>query len=232
MVTIPSGTFTYTPTRSFLSPNEVIPHPGSKTTIVTLPAFHMDRYPVTNARYNEFLAATGYRPADTASFLKHWVQRHPPAGMENHPVVYVDRSDARAYAQWAGKRLPSEMEWQYAAQGGDGRKYPWGNSYDSTKCNHSRGRTSPVDAYPEGKSPFGIMDLVGNVWQLTSDLYDNGTFYFTMLRGGSYYNPSSSWWYVQGGPQPVDNPQILLLVSPGFDRCATVGFRCVKDAGQ
>ena len=232
MVAIPAGTFTYTPTRSFLSPNEVIPYPGSKNTTVTLPAFYMDRYPVTNARYREFLSATGYRPGDTTNFLKHWIQGSPPKGMENHPVVYVDRSDARAYAQWAGKRLPREMEWQYAAQGGDGRKYPWGNSYDSTKCSHNRGVTSPVDAYPEGKSPFGVMDLVGNVWQLTGDLYDNGTFYYTVIRGGSYYNPTSSWWYVQGGPQPVDNPQILLLVSPGFDRCATVGFRCVKDAGQ
>jgi len=73
------------------------------------------------------------------------------------------------------------------------------------------------------------MDLVGNVWQMMNDQYDNGTFSFVMLRGGSYYKPASSGWYVQGGPQPVDNPQMLLVVSPGFDRCATVGFRCVKD---
>ena len=151
-------------------------------------------------------------------------------GSEKHPVVYVDRNDVAAYARWAGKRLPTELEWQYAAQGTDGRKYPWGKEFDSTRCNYGTQATAPVDAFPSGASPFGVMDMVGNVWQLTADLYANGTFYYGMLRGGSYYNPTSSWWYVRGGPQPVDNPQILLLVAPGFDRCATVGFRCVKDA--
>jgi formylglycine-generating enzyme required for sulfatase activity len=232
MARIPAGMITYSPTRTFLSPNEVIPYPGSKNTVVTLPAFYIDRYPVTNAAFKEFLAATGYQPPDTTNFLKHWMQGSPPRGLEDHPVVYVDRSDAYAYARWAGKRLPTEKEWQYAAQGGDGRKYPWGNIYDSTRCNHHRGATTPVGTFPEGVSPFGVLDLVGNVWQLTDDLYDNGTSYFTMIRGGSYYNPSSSWWYVQGGPQRVDHPQILLHVSPGFDRSSTVGFRCVKDAVQ
>jgi gamma-glutamyl hercynylcysteine S-oxide synthase len=232
MVLIPGGTFTYAPTRSFLSPNEVIPYPGSKKSTVTLRAFYMDTYPVTNASFQEFIKVSGYRPADTAKYLKHWVNGTPPPGMERHPVVYIDGTDARAYAMWAKKRLPTEFEWQYAAQGTDGRKYPWGNQFDSTKCNNALGTTTPVDAFPGGQSPFGVMDMVGNVWQLMNEQYDNGTFYFGMLRGGSYYKPSSSLWYVQGGPQPVDNPQILLMVSPGFDRCATVGFRCVKDAAQ
>ena len=74
------------------------------------------------------------------------------------------------------------------------------------------------------------MDLVGNVWQLTNDLYDNGSYYFIIIRGGSYYHPTSSWWYVKGGPQPLNRTQMLLRVSPGFERNATVGFRCVKDA--
>jgi formylglycine-generating enzyme required for sulfatase activity len=73
------------------------------------------------------------------------------------------------------------------------------------------------------------MDMVGNVWQMTNDMYFNGTNYFTIIRGGSYYRPDSSWWYIQGGPQSLDKTQIMLLVSPGFDRSATVGFRCVKD---
>jgi formylglycine-generating enzyme required for sulfatase activity len=177
------------------------------------------------------LAAGKYRPKDPANFLKHWVKGKPPAGMEDHPVVYVDATDAQAYARWAGKRLPTEMEWQYAAQGTDGRKYPWGPAMDSTRCNWQLERTSSVTAYPGGASPFGVMDLIGNVWQLTNDMYDNGTFVFCMLRGGSYYNPTSSWWYIPGGPQPADNPQILLMVSPALNRCGTVGFRCVKDAG-
>ena len=78
-------------------------------------------------------------------------------------------------------------------------------------------------------SPYGVIDLVGNVWQTTNDMYFNGTSYFTVIRGGSYFNPESSTWYIQGGPQPLDRTQIMLLVSPGFDRSETVGFRCVKD---
>ena len=231
MVEIPAGSFVYKPSRSFLSPNEVIPYPGDSTTrTVTVPKIFMDEVPVTNEQFFEFLRAAKYHPADPTNFLKHWVNGRPPKGQERHPVVWVGLDDARAYARWAGKRLPTEAEWQYAAQGSDARKYPWGNTFDSTRCNSSSGKTTPVDAFPAGKSPFGVMDLIGNVWQLTNDVYDNGTFCFGMIRGGSYFNPTSSWWYIPGGPQPADNPQILLMVSPGFDRCATVGFRCVKDA--
>ncbi len=86
------------------------------------------------------------------------------------------------------------------------------------------------DFFLEFNRTSEILDLVGNVWQLTNDVYDNGSYYFVIIRGGSYYNPTSSWWYVQGGPQQLDKTQMLLMVSPGFDRNATVGFRCVKDA--
>ncbi|MFH1528544.1 MAG: SUMF1/EgtB/PvdO family nonheme iron enzyme [Bacteroidota bacterium] len=233
MVEIPAGTFKFKTTRSFLSPNEVIPYPGDSTSrVIIMRKFFMNQYPVTNQEFQKFLKATKYTPKDPSNFLKHWIKGSLLKGLENHPVVYVSLDDAQAYAKWAGKRLPTDMEWQYAAQGTDGRKYPWGNDYDSTKCNHNLGHSTPVDAFPGGESPFGVRDLIGNVWQLTNDVYDNGTFYFGMLRGGSFYNPTSSWWYIPGGPQPADNPQILLMVSPGFDRNATVGFRCVKDAVQ
>jgi formylglycine-generating enzyme required for sulfatase activity len=194
--------------------------------------FFMDQFPVTNAQFKIFLKASHYRPKDTTNFLRHWVAGSPPMGLENHPVVYVSLEDARAYARWSNKRLPTEIEWQYATQGTDGRKYPWGNEYDSTRCNNGLGKTTPVDMFPSGKSPFGVEDLIGNVWQLTNDVYDNGSNYFGIVRGGSYYNPGSSVWYVKGGPQPADNPQILLMVSPALDRNATVGFRCVKDATE
>lgn len=231
MVEIPSREFTFKPTRSFLSPNEVIPYPGDSTTrTVNVKKFYIDQFPVTNGQFKAFLNASKYKPKDATNFLKHWDKRNPPKEMENHPVIYVSLDDAQAYSRWAGKRLPTEIEWQYAAQGTDGRKFPWGNEFDSTKCNNGLGHTTTVDSFPLGRSPFGVDDLIGNVWQLTNDVYDNGTFYFVMLRGGSYYNPTSSWWYIKGGAQPVDNPQILLMVSPGFDRNATVGFRCVKDA--
>ena len=102
--------------------------------------------------------------------------------------------------------------------------------FDSSKCNNASGELMPVDAFPGGQSQFGVMDMVGNVWQISNDVYDDGSYYLEMIRGGSYFKPTSSWWYVKGGPQPLSHRQILLMVSPGFDRNATVGFRCVKDA--
>jgi formylglycine-generating enzyme required for sulfatase activity len=185
MVEIPAGTFIFRTARSFLSPNEAIPYPEYDTTrAVSVGKFFMDQYPVTNAQFKRFLDVTRYVPKDKTNFLKHWVGRKPPKGLENHPVVYVGLDDAKAYASWAGKRLPTDAEWQYAAQGKDGRKYPWGNDFDSTKCNNDLGKTTSVDAYPQGASPSGVMDLVGNVWQLTNDLYDDGCYYFGMIRGG------------------------------------------------
>ena len=150
-------------------------------------------------------------------------------GQEKYPVVYVSYEDMQAYAKWAQKRLPTQAEWQLAAQGQDNRKWPWGDEFHGTYCNNSFYRPTPVDAFPKGQSPYGVFDMVGNVWQMTNDMYFNGTNYFTVIRGGSYYKPESSWWYIQGGPQSLDKTQILLMVSPGFDRSPTVGFRCVKD---
>lgn len=195
-------------------------------------AFYIDRYPVTNSEYKEFLDATGYEPADTTNFVRHWDGFTVPAGLEDHPVANVSLEDAQAYARWAGKRLPTELEWQLAAQGTDGRIWPWGDSFDSTRVNVEIGHTTPVDAYPEGESPYGVRDLVGNVWQLTSDVYSEGDYRFVMIRGGSFYNPTSSWWYMKNGPRPLDTRQVLLLVAPGFDRSATVGFRCAADARE
>jgi gamma-glutamyl hercynylcysteine S-oxide synthase len=87
-----------------------------------------------------------------------------------------------------------------------------------------------VGSYPKGENPFGLHDLVGSVWQITNDVYDNCTYSFAMLKGGSYYKPEDSWWYVQGGPKNLRWRQMLLRVSQGFERKATVGFRCVADA--
>ncbi len=212
-------------------PNVVAPYPDyTQPRIIAMKKFYMDKYPVTNLQFMVFLDATGYHPADTINFLGYWQKGKPVPGQENHPVVNVSYEDAQAYCQWVGKRLPTDIEWQYAAQGYDGRKYPWGNGMDSTRCNYNLNYTTPVDAFPTGTSPYGVMDLVGNVWQLTNDIYDNGSYYFSTMRGGSYYHPTASIWYVVGGPWPVDQHQILLKVAPGFDRNATVGFRCVKDA--
>jgi formylglycine-generating enzyme required for sulfatase activity len=208
-----------------------VPYPKyDSTKALHIRKFYIDQYPVTNNQFYEFLESTGYQPDDTVNFLINWEDRKYPKGKKNFPVVYISYEDAQAYAKWAGKRLPAESEWQYAAQGNDRRLYPWGNEMDSTKCNSGKNELTSVIQYPEGVSPFGVYDMLGNVWQLTNDLYDNGSYYYIIMRGGSYYNPTSSWWYVKGGPQPLNKTQMLLRVSPGFERNATVGFRCVKDA--
>jgi formylglycine-generating enzyme required for sulfatase activity len=196
-------------------------------------AFYMDRYPVTNAHFKKFLDATHYRPQNGLNFLRDWVNGTFPPGCANKPVTWVSQEDARAYAAWAGKRLPHEWEWQYAAQGTDGRLYPWGDSWQQAAVPApQRGRTitgpDDVDAHPTGASPFGVMDLVGNVWQWTDEYVDDHT-RAAIVRGGSYYQPQGSMWYF---PQAYRNDQHgkLLLMSPSYDRSGTLGFRCIVDA--
>lgn len=197
---------------------------------VTLKPYAIDVMPVTNADYARFLADTRYQPKDKENFLKHWRNGQAPPGLEDHPVVYVDLEDARAYARWAGKRLPTEEEWQYAAQGDDGRSYPWGNGWEPGRCNDgSGGGTTAVTAFPQGRSPFGCYDMCGNVWQWTESERSDGRTRFCVLKGGSWYKAKGSDWYADGGPQPCDFAAKFLLMWPGLDRCATIGFRCVVD---
>ena len=229
MTEIPATVFTMEKDMS----DSFIPYPEySAKEKYQIKKFYIDKYPVTNNQFYDFIESTGYQPKDTTNYLRHWKEGKYPRGMKNYPVVYISYEDAQAYAKWAGKRLPTEAEWQYVAQGNDGRIYPWGNEMDSTKCNAATGAVTPVNQYPGGASPFGVMDLLGNVWQLTNDIYDNGTNYFIIIRGGSFYNPTSSWWYVKGGPQPLNKTQMLLRVSEGFERNSTVGFRCAMDAAS
>lgn len=225
MVLVPGKEFSY----KVNSADDFIPYPATEGITVRIDSFLIDKYPVTNARYYEFIQSTGYRPADTSRYLRHWQYGIYPQGQENYPVVYLSLEDMKAYARWAGKRLPTEAEWQLAAQGTDGRKWPWGNEFHGTLCNNSFGKPTPVDAFSKGASPYKVVDMVGNVWQMTNDMYFNGSYYFMVIRGGSFYDPESSQWYVKGGPQPLDMTQIMLMVSQGFDRNATLGFRCVKD---
>ena len=205
----------------------------SFTKNVKLPPYAIDVTPVTNAEYARFLKATGYRPNRAENFLKHWVNNAPSPGCENHPVVYVDLDDARAYAKWARKRLPSEGQWQYAAQGSDNRTYPWGNSFREGLCNSGgTGGTTGVTAFPNGRSPFGCYDMCGNVWEWTESERSDSRTRFCIIRGGSFYKAEGSKWYADGGPQPCNFGAKFLLMWPGLDRCATIGFRCVVDVDQ
>jgi iron(II)-dependent oxidoreductase len=201
--------------------------------VMHVPAFYIDEHPVTNAEFQNFLKASQYHPADDLNFLKDWKDGNYPEDWANKPVTWVSLEDARAYAQWAGKRLPHEWEWQYAAQGNDGRLYPWGDTWDASRVPApDKGRTmrgpDSVDAHPTGATPAGVMDLVGNVWQWTDEYVDDHT-RAGILRGGSYYQPQGSIWYF---PQAYRNDQHgkLLLMAPSYDRSAAVGFRCVADA--
>lgn len=197
-----------------------------------IPSFYIDRYPVTNAEFKAFVDATRYKPADDHNFLKDWANGAPRGGWEDKPVTWVSIEDARAYAKWAGKRLPHEWEWQYAAQGSDGRAYPWGNEVMPEAVpvpDHGRTMRGPdaVNAHPKGASPFGVMDMVGNVWQWTDEYLDDHT-RAAVLRGGSYYRPSGSMWYFPQA-QRLDLHAKYLLMSPGKDRSGALGIRCVRD---
>jgi formylglycine-generating enzyme required for sulfatase activity len=195
--------------------------------------YFIDKYPVTNQDFKRFLDATGYSPADKLNFLRDWKNGTFPAGWEKKPVTWVSLEDARAYAKWAGKRLPHEWEWQLAAQGTDGRPYPWGNVFSPANVAPAvtgRAMTAPdaVDRHPQGASPYGVMDMVANVWQWTDEYTDEHT-RAAILRGGDYYQPQGSIWYF---PQAYRNDEHskLLLMAPSYDRSGGVGFRCVKDA--
>ena len=196
-------------------------------------SFWMDKYPVTNAQFKKFLDATHYQPQDALNFLNEWKNGTFPVGWDNKPVTWVSLEDARAYASWAGKRLPHEWEWQYAAQGADGRTYPWGNSWNVDAVpTPDTGRTmrgpDAVDAHPQGASPFGVMDLVGNVWQWTEEFQDDHT-RGGILRGGSYYQPQGSIWYFPQAYKLGEHGK-LLMMAPSMDRSGGLGFRCAQDA--
>jgi formylglycine-generating enzyme required for sulfatase activity len=145
-------------------------------------------------------------------------------------VVFVSYDDAKAYAAWAHKRLPTEQEWAYAAGAADGRAWPWGDAApDASLCTLFGGGTQPVGAHPSGRSPFGVEDLVGNVWQWTASLMHNGRHRVVFLRGGSWYRPPDGMWWVKGGPRKISDHFPLPLFGPAMNRLSTVGFRCVMD---
>jgi formylglycine-generating enzyme required for sulfatase activity len=210
-----------------VSPRRFHEHP------MHISSFYIDKYPATNADFKKFVDATHYHPKDDLNFLRDWKDGTYPKGWENRPVTWVSQEDARAYASWAGKRLPHEWEWQYAAQGTDGRLYPWGNEWDDNavpapeKSRRMRG-PDPVDAHAKGASPFGVMDMVGNVWQWTEEFVDEHT-RGGILRGGSYYRPQGSIWYFPQAYKLNEHGK-LLLMSPSMDRSGGVGFRCVADS--
>jgi formylglycine-generating enzyme required for sulfatase activity len=159
MVTIPAGKFIMGTNFERADGQD---HPRHE---LRLSAYKIDKYPVTNAQYARFVAATSYRPPSS------WKNGKIPDGELLYPVTLVDWYDAKAYAKWAGKRLPTEAEYEKAGRGVDGRNWPWGNKMDPARLNtyYNNGSATSVTAYPNGASPYGIMDLSGNVDEWTSD---------------------------------------------------------------
>lgn len=193
---------------------------------VHLPSYTIDLHEVTNAQYKEFSDATGHPPP------KHWRFGIIPPGKADHPVVYVTWFDAHDYCAWVGKRLPSEAEWEKAARGTDGRIFPWGNTFDVKKANTPMSRigdTTPVGSFPEGRSPYGLSDMAGNVWEWTTNWYrpypanrretENYGEKYKVSRGGSWVNCA---FYRCGVSAPTFNRGFFLPLTKnkGF------GFRC------
>lgn len=135
---------------------------GVGGTPVWVPSFYIDVYPVTNAKYAQFVAATGH------AHPEHWIGGAIPRGRDDHPVVFVSWDDAHAYASWAKKDLPSSSQWEKAARGNRGLNYPWGDQATPAKCNVRESGiacTTPVDRYQSGASSYGAYDMCGNIWE-------------------------------------------------------------------
>ncbi len=218
MVYIPAGTFTMGDTRREGLQNEIPAHP------VSVWAFWLDRTEVTNTQFFQFARATGFRARPALLRVAQ--------GKEQHPVVHVTWEDAMEYCRWTGKRLPTEAEWEYAARGTDGRRYPWGDAWDPNRArfegNSGGQTTAPVGSYPAGASPFGVLDLAGNVWEWTSSLERPYPYVATdgredpaapglrVVRGGAWrFKPGALRTSVRWGIQPTDQRPVI-------------GFRCAQ----
>lgn len=190
----------------------------------------IDVYPVTIQQYEKFIDGDGYKNNDywsgprqiwlrTEGLTEPQLWTDERFNQPDHPVVGVSYYEAEAYAKWAGKRLPTEKEWERAARGTDGREYPWGDQFDQERCNtaeSSHGMTTPVTRYPNDVSPVGCYDLAGNVWEWTASRSEVGE-QLWVLRGGSWDDNQSfarctnrNWFF------PGD----------GDGYCS---FRCAKD---
>jgi len=192
---------------------------------VDIPSFYIDKTEVTNAAYKRFTDATGHRTP------VHWERGVIPPGLEDHPVAWVNWEDATAYAKWSGARLPTEREWEKAARGTDGRIYPWGDYFDSTRCNTwesgIRG-TASVGSFPEGESPYHVLDMAGNVAEWVADRFqpypntatilEKYSENLRVLRGGSW---TFNEYYARASHRYPRSPQ---------DRHGSYGFRTARDA--
>jgi len=200
--------------------------------VAALAPFAIRATAVTNAEFVGFVHASGYRPDDEERFLAH-VAREPDGSLPRRlppeqaalPVTHVSLGDARAFAAFHRQRLPTEAEWQWAAEGaGAGHRYPWGDDERTfpARLRHADDASSAT--------PQGVMGLAGNAWELTESEHDDGHTRFVMLRGGAYLPPGASEWLVERGVRPNDSHAKYILLADGLDRSEAVSFRTVADA--
>lgn len=202
---------------------------GQRTIYVE--GFSIDKYEVTNRQYRKFIEATHY-----PRIPDHWQQNGalPPPGEEDLPVTFVSWYDAKAYAQWAGKRLPTEQEWEKAARGTDGRRFPWGMEFDKGKANTweswggSTGKVKPVGTYKGGASPYGAYDMTGNVMEWTATEIKRYSQSRDDIAGQREELPLI---IVRGGgwsSDGVDGSTFSRTITEPYIRSGGVGFRCAK----
>ena len=243
MLLIPAGSFLMGTSRPGI--------PRKPQRQVYLRAYELDRTEVTLGQFARFVTATGYRPpfvAEAWAAPYNWAGGEPPRGYGDHPVTLVNWYDAAAYCRWAGKRLPTEAEWEKGARGTDGRRFPWGDTWDGAACNHGRGgpdnyddsdgheTTAPVGSYPRGRSPYGLEDMFGNAWEWTADWYSET---WDQVRAGQHdgnladpRGPASGYQRVVRGGSFFFNLEQDWAVEPMFmfpgTRRKSTGFRCAR----
>ena len=230
-----------TPSPTVLITAQMVEIPGGQFTIgsdtggpdskpahkVDVPTFQIDVFEVTNSDFKAFVDATGYKTDAEKTGDKPW--RTYAVGKDNHPVVKVSWNDAGAFCKWAGERLPTEAEWEKAARGTDGRTYPWGNDWDPKKVNGKesgiRGTTS-VGSYPTGASPFGVMDMGGNVWEWTASAAEHypGNTTASKLYGTNLYIVRGGGWFDVKEQVASYYRNSATATTPNDD----LGFRCAK----
>ena len=233
MVLIPAGPFSLGATEEqfqFYVRNSVVSFAGMAENLrklfiippeaVSLPAFHISRFEVTNEQYREFLVATDYRPTDGKDFLKHWIRsRTYPDWAVTFAVVWVSQSDAQAYCQWRGGRLPSEEEWEKAARGPEGGIFPWGDNLPTGEtANFGSGKLEPVGNRPGDRSPYEVYDLGGNAAELTSTVVERNGATKVVVRGGSFASVAREMVTFQRS-----------LTASRHSRSSALGFRCAAD---
>lgn len=179
---------------------------------VSIDAFLLDRAPVTNAAWLEYV-----RSSDAAPPV-HWLRGHPPGGKLDHPVVGVSFKEARRYAAWCGKRLPTSAEWEAAARGPAMTAFPWGDTFDGARCRAGAETTAAVDQFPDGASAEGCVDLIGNTWEWTEPdprlpRPDDG---FAWVFGGSFRHPCERDGHIA-------RSSVAMANSYGY-----LGFRCAR----